>query len=69
MLSFFKSKSETVTENEKLKLAIQKIKLQINSVLENIVEIKENENYKTVSKIKDWNEYFSKLKIVLKFEF
>lgn len=66
--SFFKSKSETVTENEKLKLAIQKIKLQINSVLENIVEIKENETYKTVSKIKDWSEYFSNLKTDLNTE-
>lgn len=66
--SFFKSKSETVTENEKLKLAIQKIRLQINSVLENIVEIKENDTYKTVSKIKDWNEYFSNLKADLNTE-
>ncbi len=66
--SFFKSKSETVTEKEKLKLAIQKIRLQINSILESIIEIKESETYKTVSTIEDWNEYFDNLKTSLNSE-
>jgi len=66
--NFFKSKSETVTENEKLKLAIQKIKKQINDVLENIVEIKENETYKTISSINNWTEYFDNLKTDLQNE-
>jgi len=66
--NFFKSKSETVTEKEKLKLAIQKIKKQINDVLENIVEIKENETYKTISSINNWTEYFDNLKTDLQNE-
>jgi hypothetical protein len=60
--SFFKSKSESVTKNEKLKLAIQKIQIQIKNVLYEIYEVKDNETYKTISLITDWDEYFNDLK-------
>ncbi len=59
---FFKSKSDTITENEKLKIALQKIKFKINAVLSEITRIKENKTFKTVSSIEDWDSYFEQLK-------
>ncbi|TXD49196.1 phospholipase D-like domain-containing protein [Polaribacter sp. IC073] len=66
--NFFKSKSETVTENEKLKLAIQKTRSQIKIILDNIIEIKENETFKTITSIQSLDEYFNNLKSELKSE-
>ena len=58
----FKSKSETVTEKEKLKMAISKLKRQIINLENEMIAIKENETYKTIVSIKDWNTYFKETK-------
>lgn len=64
----FKSKSDTVTEKDKIKLAVEKIKGEIKITLESISEIKESETYSKISEIEDYDEYFNDLKIQLKEE-
>ena len=55
---FFKSKSDTVTEKDLLKVAIDKLKRQIKILETEIVSIKESETFQTIFSIKDWDEYF-----------
>ena len=62
----FKSKSETVTQSEKVRLSIIKIKAKIEETVACIVGIKENDTYLTISEIDDWDGYFTDLKQKLK---
>lgn len=61
----FKARSETVSQNDKLKL----IKTQLSQKLDNlkviIDEIKASQSYQVVSSIDDWQEYFDNQKIEL----
>ena len=59
---FFKSKSDTVTEKDLLKVAIDKLKKQIKILETEIVSIKESETFQTIFSIKDWDEYFGSTK-------
>lgn len=60
--NFFKARSETLSEKDKLKVAIQKLKSKINQLEEEIVAIKESEEFQTISEIEDWDRYFSDVK-------
>lgn len=60
--NYFKTKSETVTEKNKLKAAIAKLKQQIKTLETEIVAIKESETFKTIISINDWDEYFNSTK-------
>lgn len=66
--NYFKSQSDTVAEKEKLKSLVTKLRNHVNSLAEEIKEIKESETYKTIVSIKDWNEYFVKTKEQLQSE-
>lgn len=61
----FKARSETVSQNDKLKL----IKNQLSQKLDNlkliIDEIKASQSYQVVSSIDDWQEYFNNQKMEL----
>lgn len=61
----FKARSETVSQNDKLKL----IKTQLSQKLDNlkviIDEIKASQSHQVVSSIDDWQEYFDNQKIEL----
>lgn len=61
----FKARSETVSQNDKLKL----IKTQLSQKLDNlkviIDEIKASQSYQVVSSIDDWQEYFDNQTIEL----
>lgn len=61
----FKARSETVSQNDKLKL----IKTQLSQKLDNlkliIDEIKASQSYQVVSSIDDWQDYFDNQKIEL----
>jgi hypothetical protein len=60
--NFFKHKSETITEKDKLKAYITKLKIQLRQVEEEIHSIVKCETYQLVDSINDWTEYFSKTK-------
>jgi len=60
-----KMKSVTITEKEALKATIMKLKHQIQTLENQISEIKQSEAYKTVQAISDWNSYFNKTKELL----
>lgn len=55
---FFKSRTDLISEKEKLKLEIQRLREKIQQLEAEIYAIKESEEYKTISKIEDWGEYF-----------
>lgn len=64
----YKSRSETITENDKLKATIESLKQKIQGVLNDIYEIKNDETYKTISEIEDFDAHFEDLKERLKDE-
>ncbi|MGX2974325.1 phospholipase D-like domain-containing protein [Ursidibacter arcticus] len=57
----FKPRSETLNEKDKLKVAIQKLKAKIQQLEAEIIEIKDSEEYQTISNIDDWDEYFESI--------
>ncbi|MGI8582399.1 MAG: phospholipase D-like domain-containing protein [Chitinophagaceae bacterium] len=60
--NFFKSKSDTVSEKDKLKVAIAKLRQQVKRLENEIIATKESEAYKTIISIDDWDIYFSSIK-------
>ncbi len=58
----FKSKSDTVTEKNLLKVEIIRIKQQIKNLEDEIISIKQNDTYKTIISIEDWDTYFRETK-------
>lgn len=65
---YFKSKSDTLLEKDKLKSAISKLKNQIKILKKEINIIKENETFKMIVSISNWDEYFKITKESLLFE-
>lgn len=66
--NYFRSKSETVSEKELLKLAIARLRIQIDNLEKEIIAIKQSEAYKTIIGISDWDDFFKKTKIKLQKE-
>ena len=60
--NYFKSKSETVTEKDLLRLAITKLRHQIKIIEDQITFIKQSETFITISNIEDWEDYFKSTK-------
>ena len=60
--NYLKSKSETVTEKDLLKSAIEKLRRQIKTLEAEIIAIKQSETYQTVAEIGDWEEYFKTIR-------
>jgi len=60
--NFFRSRSETVSEKDLLKVAIAKLRRQIKVIEADIIAIKESETFKTVISIDDWDNYFNTTK-------
>ncbi|HET56738.1 MAG TPA: DUF1669 domain-containing protein [Ignavibacteria bacterium] len=56
--NFFKPRSETVSEKDVLRVAIEKLQRQIKNLESEIISIKSSETYRTIEFITDWNEYF-----------
>jgi len=66
--NYFKTKSETINEKDKLKAEIVKFKSQIQTLETEIAEIKESETYKTIIEIDSWDDYFKHTKEKLTME-
>ena len=60
--NFFVSKSDTISEKQLMKAEIEKLRLRIKELKKQVEEIKESEAFKTVSSIRDWDNYFEQAK-------
>lgn len=56
--NFFVSKSDAINEKQLLKTEIEKLRLRIKELKEQVQGIKESEAFTTVSNINDWDTYF-----------
>lgn len=65
---FFKSRTASISEKEKLQLEIQRLREKIQVLEAEIYAIKESEEYQTISEIEDWDEYFDHIREQLKGE-
>ena len=60
--NFFINKSDAITEKQLMKAEIEKLKIRINELQQQMQLIKESEAYKTISSIEDWDIYFANTK-------
>jgi hypothetical protein len=67
--NFFVSKSDTISEKQKLKAEIDKMRQRLSELSEQIKNIKESETYITIKNIDNWDDYFSTTKEKLKEQF
>lgn len=55
---FFVSKSDAINEKQLLKAEIEKLRMRIKELKEQVQSIKESEAYETITNIQDWDIYF-----------
>jgi hypothetical protein len=60
--NFFVSKSDTITEKQLMKAEIEKLKIRISELQQQVGLIKGSDAYKTISSIKDLDVYFKETK-------
>lgn len=60
--NYFKTTSETTLEKDLLKIAVEKLRKQLEILEQQIISIKESETYRTILEIKDWALYFRETK-------
>jgi len=60
--NFFVSKSDAINQKQLLQAEMEKLRLRIKELKEQLQTIKESDTYKTVSSITDWDDYFSNAK-------
>lgn len=66
--NYFKPKSQTVSEKEKLMVEIVKLRTRIKVMEKDIEEIRKSFEYKKISSISNWDEYFRNTKAKLETE-
>lgn len=66
--NFFKSRTASISEKEKLQLEIRRLREKIQALETEIYTIKESEEYQTISEIEDWDKYFDNIREQLKDE-
>jgi hypothetical protein len=59
---FFINKSDAVNEKQLMKVEIEKLRLRIKELKEQLQVIKESETYTTITTIGDWDNYFKETK-------
>ena len=60
--NFFINKSDAINEKQLMKAEIEKLKMRINELQQEMQLIKESDAYKTISGIEDWDIYFKETK-------
>ena len=60
--NFFISKSDAINEKQLMKAELEKLKMRIRELKEQVQLIKESNAYKTISSIDDWDIYFKETK-------
>lgn len=66
--NMFKSKSQIISEKDKLKSLIIELRRKITEVENEVNSIKESETFINISSIDNWDDYFSKTKEILQTE-
>ncbi len=66
--NLFKSKSQTISEKDKIKTLIMELRRKITEVENEINSIKESETFINISSIDNWDDYFRKTKEILQTE-
>ena len=64
----FKSNAEKVTEKDKLKIIVKKLRIKLTTLEQLINQLKQSETYRTVSTISDWKIYFQGIREQLQSE-
>ena len=59
---FFISKSDAINEKQLLQAEMEKQRLKVKELKEQLQTIKESDTYKTISSIDNWDEYFTNAK-------
>lgn len=65
---FFIPKSDAINEKQLLQAEMQKQRLRVKELKEQLKEIKESDTYKTISSIDNWDEYFINAKQKLRLQ-
>lgn len=65
---FFISKSDAINEKLLLQAEMEKQRLRIKELKEQLQSIKESDTYKTISSIDNWDEYFTTAKQKLRIQ-
>ncbi len=60
--NFFVSKSDAITEKQLLKAEIEKLRMRIKDLTQEIQVVKESEAFTTICSIEDWDIYFKETK-------
>jgi len=60
--NFFVNKSDAINEKQLMKTEIEKLKMRIRELQQEMQLIKESDAYKTISGIEDWDIYFKETK-------
>ena len=60
--NFFISKSDAINEKQLMKAELEKLKMRIRELKEQVQLIKESDAFKTISSIDDWDIYFKETK-------
>ena len=60
--NFFVNKSDAINEKQLMKTEIEKLRIRIRELQQQVHSIKESEAYKTISGIVDWDGYFKNTK-------
>ncbi|MEO9210234.1 MAG: DnaJ domain-containing protein, partial [Ginsengibacter sp.] len=60
--NFFVNKSDAINEKQLMKSEIEKLKIRIRELQQEMQLIKESDAYKTISGIDDWDFYFKETK-------
>lgn len=56
--NFFVAKSDSINEKQSLRAEIEKIRMRINELKQQVAAIKGSDAFATISRISDWDEYF-----------
>jgi hypothetical protein len=59
---FFINKSDAINEKQLLQVEMEKLRMLIKELKEQVRKIKESDTYKTISSIDTWDEYFYRTK-------
>src|SRR5665647_2676037 len=60
--NFFVNKSDAINEKQLMKTEIEKLRIRIKELEQEVQTIKESDAYKTISSITDWDFYFRETK-------
>ena len=58
----FASNSDSTSEKEKLQLVLNQLKSKLKQLEHEIIDLKTNETFEVITKIKNWDDYFKETK-------